>query len=167
MTYTDELVNYPLTALLKIADSKECVGLLLNKNPNSITDEDIDFACDNKMFDYSFVNSTTQEVTAYIFVEADVYRVKNRQIKNLALYVTIACHKNFMRLDPTIFSGVAGNRRENLARHIDSVLNFSDLFGIGELQLHSIKTGNLGNGFTLKELEYRIPDFNRGSEKIG
>jgi len=56
-----------------------------------------------------------------------------------------------------VFPGVVGNRRENLARHIDSVLNFSDIFGIGELSLHSIKTGNLTTGFTVKELEVR-PD---------
>ena len=162
MTFVDELVEYPLKALLKIADCRECIGLLLNKAPDTITEADIEFACDNKMFDYSFVNSTTQEVTAYIFIETDVYRVENRQIKNLSLYVTIACHKDFMRLDPSIFPKTIGNRRENLARHIDSVLNFSDIFGIGELSLHSIKTGNLSNGFSLKELEYRIPDFNKG-----
>jgi len=162
MTYADELVEYPLKALLKIAENKDCIGLLLNKAPDSITDEDMDFACDNKMFDYSFVNSTTQEVSAYIFIEADVFRVENRQIKNLALYVTIACHKDFMRLDPEIFPSTIGNRRENLARHIDSVLNFSDIFGIGELSLYSIKTGNLNTGFTVKELEYRTPDFHKG-----
>jgi len=162
MTYIDELVEYPLKALLKIAENKKCVALLLNKKPDDITFLDTENACDNHMFDYSFVNSTTQEVTAYIFIEVDVFRVENRQIKNLALYATVACHKDYMRLDNELFPGVIGNRRENIAKHIDEVLNFSDVFGIGELSLHSVRTGNLSNGFTIKELEYRTPDFHKG-----
>jgi hypothetical protein len=65
-----------------------------------------------------------------------------------------------MELDRSIFKGVIGNRRDNIIRHIDRLLNFSDIFGIGKLSLVSVKTGNLTDKFTVRQLEYKVPDFN-------
>ena len=159
LTYLDEVVRYPNEAIRLIGEDKYCAGLLVNKAFDEVTDDDRDTAYD-RMFDYQFVTSTTTEALAYIFCEVDIPRVENKTIKDVALYVTIACHKDFMQLDRRVFRGIIGNRRDNLVRFIDKLLNFSDLFGIGALSLKSVKTGTLSDKFTIRELEYRVPDFN-------
>lgn len=159
LTHLDEIIQYPAEAIRLIGEDKICAGLLINKAFDSISDDDKEEAY-TRMFDYQFVTSTTAETLAYIFCEVDIPRIENKTIKDVALYVTIACHKDYMKLDRKVFKGIVGNRRDNLVRFIDNLLNFSDIFGIGALSLKSVKTGTLSDKFTIRELEYRVPDFN-------
>lgn len=159
-TYLDEIITYPQKAVSLIGDSKECVGLLLNKAVLSITEDDCDEARERNIFTYQYVDSTTQTATAYVWAEVDVPSIQNQRIKDLRLYVTVAVHKQYMALDRKIHTGMAGNRRDNLVRYIDKLLNFKDIFGIGKLALKSVRTVNAPSGFVIKEIEYEIPDFN-------
>lgn len=159
LSFLDEIVRYPAEAIRLIGEDKYCTGLLVNKAFSDVTDDDKDVAY-SRMFDYQFVTSTTTETRAYVFCEIDVPRVENQTIKDVSLYVTVACHRDFMELDRKIFKGIIGNRRDNLVRFIDKLLNFSDIFGIGALSLRSVKSGTLSDKFTIRELEYRVPDFN-------
>ena len=153
-------MEFPKKAIGSITSSKTIIALLVNKAVNAVTQEDIDRVLTDSIFDYQYVDMTTQESAAYIWVEIDIPRVANRTVKDVRLYVTVSCHKKFMRPDKRKFPGMTGNRRDNLVRFIDKVLNFSDIFGIGKLKLQSVKTLSPVNGFTLKELEYLVPDFN-------
>lgn len=159
-TYLDQIVEYPAKVMLRIAEDKYCTGLLINKAFADITDDDSDTAHDNFIKDYQYVDETTQEVAAYVWVEMDVKKVENKTIKWARLYVTIACHKNYMTLNRQTFKGVQGNRRDNLVRYIDKVLNNSQFMGLGALKLKAVNTLAPINGFTLREIEYEIPDFN-------
>ena len=158
-THIDELVDYPAKVILKLANDKNCLSLL--KNKIDISEEDIDDALINNIFDYEYVDKTTTSAEAYIWVEADVPYVSNKTIKGMAIYVTIACHKQFMKLDNRIFKGLMGNRRDNIARFVDLILNDNFDFGIGKLSLKSVKTLSSSNSnFTMRELAYAVPDFN-------
>ncbi len=159
LTYLDEIVRYPNEAIRLIGEDKYCAGLLVNKAFDEVTDDDKDLAY-GRMFDYEFVTSTTTESLAYIFCEIDIPRVKNKTIKDIELYVTVACHKDYMHLDRKVFRGIIGNRRDNLVRFIDKLLNFSDVFGIGDLSLQRVNTGTLSDKFTARRLTYTVPDFN-------
>lgn len=160
-TYLDQLVEYPAKVLKRISEDKYCLGLLLNKSFNSIAEEDSDKALDELLYDYQYVDDTTQESSAYIWAEIDVDHVENKQIKGVRLYVTIACHKSYMKLKGSTFRGVMGNRRDNLVRYVDRLLNdTTGIGGIGTLSLQSVRTLSPISGFTLREITYRIPDFN-------
>jgi len=160
-TYLDELIDYPARVAQKIGNSKECIALLVNKNINLVTEDDVDDAFDRFIYDYSYVDDTITESAAFICVEAEVPYVQNRQIKNMRIYVTVACHKRFMEIDTDIIGGTAGNRRDNLIRYIDKELNDSDIFGIGRLSLKSVKTlSSTNQDFSVRELCYDVPDFN-------
>jgi len=159
-TYLDEIVIYPQKAINLIGESKECVGLLLNKKFDSVTEDDFDDAADRHLFTYQYVDSATQTATGYVWAEVDIPNIQNQRIKDLRLYITVAVHKQFMALDRKTHPGMAGNRRDNLVCQIDRLLNFQDIFGIGKLALKSIRTINAPNGFVIKEIEYEIPDFN-------
>lgn len=159
-TYLDQIVEYPSKVMLRIAEDKSCTGLLVNKAFDTITEDDMDDALDNFIKDYQYVDETTQEVQAYIWVEMDVPRVDNKTIKDVRLYVTVACHKGYMPLDKKTFKGIIGNRRDNLVRYIDKVLNNSMFLGLGTLKLKSVSTLAPINGFTVREITYEVPDFN-------
>lgn len=159
-TYLDQLVEYPAKIIKTISEDKYCVGLLLNKPFEETTENDYDKALENYIFDYQYVDDTTQESAAYIWVDADVSHVDNMRIKGMRVYVTVACHKSFMKLDSGKFKGVIGNRKDNLVRYVDRLLNGKNLFGIGVLKLESVRVISPINGFTLREITYSIPDFN-------
>ena len=159
-TFLDEIVTYPQKAVNLIGNCQKCVGLLVNKPFEGITDEDCDLAFERHLFTYQFVDSTTQVATGYVWAEVDIPSIQNQRIKDLRLYITVACHKQFMNLDRAVHPGMAGNRRDNLVCHIDKLLNFNDLFGIGKLTMKSVKTVNAPHGFVIKEIEYEIPNFN-------
>lgn len=159
-TYLDQIVDYPSLVIQKISSDKQCVGLLLNKAFDSVDENDCDEALERHIFDYQYVDETTQTSTAYIWVEMEVNDVSNTQIKNNRLYVTVSCHKEYMELDHKIFKGLSGSRRDNLTRYIDKLLNNAGGFGIGNLSLLSVRTLSPVNGFVGRELTYEMPDFN-------
>ena len=159
-TYLDQLVEYPAQIVTKIASDDKCVGLIENKKFSDVGEDDFDNVLERNIFNYQYVDETTNESSAYVWVEIDINSVDNQTIKNARLYVTVACHKNYMKLSPSLFKGILGNRRDNLVRYIDKILNNSDIIGIGRLKLMSVKTIAPISGFTIKEITYSVPDFN-------
>lgn len=159
-TFLDQLVEYPAKIIKKISEDKFCVGLLTNKKFSDVTEEDYDEVLDNYIFDYQYVDDTTQETKAYIWVDIEVNAVDNMQIKGVRAYITIACHKGYMKLDRTKFAGMIGNRKDNLVRYIDRLLNNANIMGIGALKLQSVKTLSPISGFAVREITYEVPDFN-------
>lgn len=159
-TYLDQIVEYPYKVITRIAEDKMCVGLIVNKAASSVTEDDMDDVLDNNIKDYQYIEETQQEATALIMVEMEVPSVSNRTVKGVELYVTVACHKNYMNLNRKIFKGIIGNRRDNLVRYIDKILNDSEFIGIGKLKLSSVKTLSSVNGYSLREMTYEVPDFN-------
>ena len=159
-TYLDQLVEYPAKIIKKITEDKYCVGLIVNKAFDNVTEDDCDDVLENYIFDYEYVDETALKTAAYIWVDVEVNGVTNMQMKGVRAYVTVACHKEYMSLDRRVFKGVVGNRKDNIVRFVDRLLNNADIFGIGKLKLLSVKTRTPISGYTLKELTYEIPDFN-------
>jgi len=159
-TYLDQIVEYPYKVMTRISQDSACVGLLVNKSFSTVTEDDEDTALDKYIKDYQYVDDTTQETSAFIMVEMEVNQVDNRTIKGIRLYVTVACSKGYMTLDRSTFKGIMGNRRDNLVRYIDKVLNNSDNLGLGTLKLKSVLTPSSVNGFAMRQITYEIPDFN-------
>lgn len=155
----DELVEYPSKALHCIGTDATIVRLLTD-NPNiDMESEEADDVFNTSLFDYVYVDGTTTEATAYICVEAETSKSPTLAMQNMKLYVTVICHKQFMKIDSEKFKGMIGNRRDNLVRYIDKLLNGSDIFGIGALVLENAHTVAAPTGFTARELTYAVPDF--------
>lgn len=158
-TCLDVLVEYPAKALQKIGTDKTVVSLLVNDPFIDMESDKADGVFDKYLFDYGYVDSTTEEAVAYVCVEADLANIPTATIKDLRLYVKVVCHKAFMDIDPSKFKGMIGNRRDNITRYIDALLNGSDVFGIGELKLTSCRAVPAPTGFAARELTYKISDF--------
>lgn len=162
-TYLDELVEYPAKAIQKLGTTKDIVSLLTDDAAIDMDSDEADDVFDKYLFDYGYVDNTTTEARAFVCVEAELIKTPTPTVQDLRLFVTVVCHKEFMALDHKRFVGIIGNRRDNLVREIDKVLNGSDVFGIGVLSLDSVKTVSSPTGFTAREITYYVSDFRNKS----
>lgn len=160
-TFLDELVEYPVKALHSIG-TNPIIAQLLTDNPDlDMNSEEADDIFDKFLFDYLYVDGTTAEAVAYICVEAETSKASTVTMQNMKLYVTVMCHKQFMKVNATKFKGMIGNRRDNLVRYIDKLLSGSDAFGIGALSLEYARTVPAPTGFTARELTYTVPEIRK------
>ena len=158
-TFIDELVEAPVKVLQKIGTDETIVQLLTN-NPNiDMSSDEADAVFDRYLFDYAYVDDTTDQAEAYICVEVEIPNMFSPTFRDVVLYITVLCHKRYMPIDTSKFKGMIGNRRENLVRYIDRVISGSDLFGVGQLALTSITNIPAPAGFTARELVYQVPSF--------
>ena len=81
-TYLDQIVDYPSKVILRLSQDKQCVGFLVNKGFDKVTEEDMDVAIEEHIMDYQYVDETTQETTAFVWVEMEVNQVANTKFKN-------------------------------------------------------------------------------------
>lgn len=158
-TFLDDLINYKHQVIADLAESEEIVGLLLN-------DPKIDMQCEcaynivgTKMFDYDYIDRTVQTNDAYLMVDAEMSNPTSGTMNQWWLYVQVVCTKAFNSLDPKVFRGVVGNRRDNLAKQIDLRLNGRRDLGIGKLELYSANPASVPDTFTSILLTYKIHDF--------
>lgn len=158
-TFVDQLVEYPSKVVSMLGSDKTIVELLTDNPDIVIGTDEADDVFDKCLYDYGYTDETTLEAIAYICVEAEIPRVMTETMQSIKLYVTVLCQKQYMKLDPAKFKKLLGNRRDNLTRYIDKILDKSTVFGIGELNLESIRTVPSPAGFSARELEYSISDF--------
>ena len=151
-------MEFPALALQAIGSDKEVLALLTNNPEIDLNSDEADAVYDKYLFDYQYVDGTTEEAEAYVYAEIEITGQPTDTMRNMNLYITIVCHKKYMKLDPAKFKGSIGNRRDNLVRYIDRLLNGSTLFGIGKLRLDTITTIPSPAGFSAREITYKIPD---------
>lgn len=163
-TSLDKLVEYPVKALHSIGTNQTVVQLLTDNPSVDMESKEADDVFDKYLFDYMYVDGTTEEASAYICVEAEVIKAPTATMQNMKLYVTVICHKQFMKVNPSKFQGMIGNRRDNLVRYINEMLDGSDIFGIGKLSLAYAHTVAAPTGFTARELTYTVPEIRRGTK---
>ncbi|HPE08184.1 MAG TPA: hypothetical protein PLT28_00430 [Saprospiraceae bacterium] len=160
-TYSDEIIDFKQNVLNTLKHSQVILGLLAD-NPTIDVDSEEAYAIqDNNFYDFDYADSTITRSDAFIMVDVDIIAEPSPSIKDLEIYVQVVCHKQFMLLDATKFKGIKGNRKDNLSRQIDFLLNGSRDYGIGKLNLMDMRTVNVPKPFTSKLLSYEIPGFLR------
>lgn len=158
-TPIDELIDYPMKVVQAIGNDKTITSLLTNNPDISMYSDEAYDIFGRYLFDYDYVDQTTVEASAYVCVEAEINKRTTATMHEVCLYITVYCHKKYMDLDPTKFPGIAGNRRDNIVRNICDLLNGETIYGVGSLELESVKTRTAPLGFTAREMTYSIPDF--------
>lgn len=166
VSHLDEIIDYKKKVIDALGSSQTVVGLLLNNPTIDMSSDEAYSVFQNNLFDYNYINETPQQATALIMVEVEVPRVTSSTIKDMTLYLQIVVNKSYMELPKPAFKGIRGNRRDNLTRQIDLLLNDSRGFGIGRLQLQSVLVANVADGYTSHMLTYTIPDFAKDRKLI-
>lgn len=160
-----DCIDYKAKAIAEIISSTDVIGLLLDDPNIDINSDKAVDALKECIFDFDYIDRTVEHSHAFIMVEADMINPTSGAFNQWELYVQIVCHKDYVALNPRIFKGVRGNRRDNLMCEVDKLLNGSDIIGVGSLELKSATTAMVPDSFTSKLLTYRVVEPRR--ERFG
>lgn len=158
-TYIDELIDYKNKIIQKLGHSKEVLGLILNNPDVDVESEEAVAVIGRDILDHSYCDDTLIDVRTLIFVEASVIKPISTQMRREEFDVHIIVDRHYMKLDPEDFKGVRGNRRDNLARQINQLMQESNDFGIGLLELFDCEPFVVPKGYSGLLLRYRLADF--------
>ena len=164
-TPLQDCIDYKAKVIAEIISSADVVGLLLDDPAIDINEDKATDALKECIFDFDYIDRVVEHRHAFIMVEADMITPSSGAFNQWELYVQIVCHKDYVDLNPKIFKGVRGNRRDNLMCEVDKLLNGSNIVGIGSLELASATTARVPDSFTSKLLTYRVVESRR--ERFG
>lgn len=155
-------IDYKAAVISEICSSPDVLRLL-SDNPSLEIDSDQAFQlCDENIFDFNYIDRTVERKDAFIMVDVEMVSAPTGTMYGWHVFVQVVSYKGYARLNPKKFKGVKGNRVDNLVTQIDSLLNGSRLFGIGELNLQECSIAVVPDNFTSKMLTYRVEDFRKG-----
>ena len=164
LTNLDEIVDYPDAIALALSKDQTIVGLLVDDPNAEIGDNNV---LGSQIYNYNFIPDVATDSLSYITIDTYVSKSTYDTTKTLNIVITVISHKKNMKLKPTIFQGVAGNRRDNLVRYTDLIVRRMDNLGIGKLQFSSrtstpIAPVSIGStDYTAKQIVYEVPNFDR------
>lgn len=137
--------------------------LLTNKNLVKLIDENIDMCHPEELiyknvFPYEYVPETVEEGATFICCDVDLLSEGERTNKTVykpVLYIWVFTHKSLLRLPE------GGVRTDKLAHEITKVLNGSRFYGMGELELYSVRRFAPMMDYQGKQIVFHARDWNR------
>ena len=108
-----------------------------------------------RVFPYQFVPETVEEGKTFICFDVDVQRVSEKTFLNPVLYIWVITHKSIMRLPE------GGVRVDKICNEICEAINGSREYGLGELNLYSVKRYAPMVDFQGKVMTFTAKEFNR------
>lgn len=158
-TYLDDLIAYKENVIAALSQSQDVMGLLANDPNLDLESSEAEDIVERNIFDYDYIDGTLERHDAYIMVDDELVQPSSGTFNRWLLYVQVVCAKTFNDVDKKLFRGVKGNRRDNLARSIDVLLNGSRDYGVGKLVLMGVAPAKVPDKFTSLLLTYEIRDF--------
>lgn len=135
--------------------------LLTNESIVRLIDDDIpmeeagDLAYEN-VFPFEYVPKTVQEGKTYICFDVDIQKSVNKTYLLPTLYIWIFSHRSKLRLP-----NGGGVRTDKICFEICEAINGSRKYGLGELDLYSVKRFAPMTDYQGKVLTFYAKDFNR------
>lgn len=108
-----------------------------------------------QVFPCEYVPETVQEGKTYICFDVDVQRTADKTFLSPTLFVWVFTHRSKLRLPE------GGVRTDKLCSEICKAINGSRKYGLGELNLYSVKRFAPMTDFQGKVLTFYAKDFNR------
>lgn len=146
-----ELYDYKNKLMEDILTNESIIGLI----DDGLTVADADDLRYNQVFPYEFVPETVEYGKTYICFDVDILNVENKTYLHPVIYVWVFTHKSKMRAPG------GGVRVDNLVSEIAKVLNGSRYYGLGELDLRSVKRFAPMTDFQGKYMVFDARDYNR------
>lgn len=134
--------------------------LLTNEEIVRLIDEDVsvDNAVSlayNRVFPTEYVPDTVEHGNTYICFDVDIQKSVNKTYLLPTLYIWVFTHKSKLRLTE------GGVRTDKLVSEIAKEINGSRFYGLGELELYSVKRFAPMTDFQGKVMTFYAKEFNR------
>lgn len=107
------------------------------------------------VFPYEYIPDTVEEAKTFICFDVDVQESINKTFLLPTLYIWVFSHKSKLRL---LEGGV---QTDKLASEIAKAINGSRFYGLGELDLYSVKRFTPVTDYQGKVMTFHAKEFNR------
>ena len=108
------------------------------------------------VFPYELIPETVEHGHTFVCFEVDIQKAANKTFYLPTLYIWVFTHKSKMRLEEG-----RGVRTDRLCSEICKKINGSREYGLGELDLYSVKRFSPMTAYNGKLLTFTATDFNR------
>ena len=146
-----EFYDYKNQIMEDILTDEETVHLI----EESIDMENAKALAYSRVFPYEYLPDTVEDGKTFVCIDVDIQSVQNKTFLSPIIHVWAFTHKTAMRLD----SG--GVRIDALCSSICRLINGSRLYGLGELNLYSVKRFAPMTDFQGKVMSFSAVDFNK------
>lgn len=148
----DELFDYKNQLMGDILTDERVLQLLSDDGASALEPQQYVYT---QVFPYEFVPDVTEHAKTFVCCEVDIKDVSNKTYLSPAIYIWVFTHKSKMRL------GEGGVRTDKLASVITELINGSRMYGLGELELASVKRFSPIADYQGRILTFYARDFNR------
>lgn len=125
-----DFYDYKNTLMEDLLTNEEIVHLI---NPDVLMDE-VDKLIYNQLFPYQHVWDTVDNGETFVCFDVDIQRSYDKTFYSPVLYIWVFVHRSQQRLPDG-----GGVRSDALCAKICEVINGSRKYGLGELNLESVK----------------------------
>ena len=150
----DEFFDYKNRLMDDLLTSKRIITLLSDDCKTIRSPESLVYS---QVFPYEYIPETVTHGHTFICCEVEIQRVSSKTYLTPALYVWVFTHKSKSRLPE------GGVRTDKLCSEIAKAINGSRFYGLGELDLYSVKRFAPITDYQGKVMMFQATDFNRFS----
>ena len=113
-----------------------------------------------QVFPYEYIPDTVEHAKTFICFDVDVQESINKTFLLPTLYIWVFSHKSKLRLPE------GGVQTDKLVSEIAKAINGSRFYGLGELDLYSVKRFTPVTDYRGKVMTFHAKDFNRLSPNM-
>ena len=146
-----EFFDYKNQLMEDLLTNSEIVRLV----NDTVTLENAEALAYTQVFPCEYVPDTVEHGTTYICFDVDILESVNKTYLLPTLYVWVFTHKSLLRLPE------GGVRIDKLCSEICNAINGSRMYGLGELNLYSVKRFAPMTDYQGKCMAFRAVDFNK------
>lgn len=147
-----ELYDYKNQLMDDLLTNPDIVRLLNDDCHITKKPEDLVYT---QVFPFEYIPDTVEHGQTFICCDVDIQRSVNKTFLLPVLYVWVFTHKSKLRLPE------GGVRTDKLCSEIAMKINGSRFYGLGELDLYSVKRFAPMNDYQGKVLTFQAQEFNR------
>lgn len=146
-----EFFDYKNTLIKKMLTNEQIVKLI----DNDISVDASRSLVYEQVFPFEFIPDTVEHGKTFICIDVDIQRAIDKTFLLPVIYVWVFTHESLLRLAD------GGVRTDQLCIEIAKTINGSREFGLGELDLASVKRFAPITNFQGKVMTFIAKDFNR------
>ncbi len=147
----EEFFDYKNQLMKDLLTSEEVVKLVSGLIPVS----DPFTLAYSQIFPFEYVPETVEDARTFICFDVDIQRAYNKTYFQPTIYIWVFTHKSLLKLPE------GGVRTDKLCSEIAKLINGSRYYGLGELELQSVKRFAPMTDFQGKCITLHATDFNR------
>lgn len=150
----DEFFYYKNQLMEDLLTNSEIVKLLCDGKDEGVQPEELVYT---QVFPFEYIPDTIEHGQTFICCDVDIQKSVNKTFLVPDLYVWVFTHKSKLRLSE------GGVRTDRLCAEIAKAINGSRYYGLGELDLYSVKRFAPIADYQGKVMLFRAQEFNRAT----